>query len=321
MKRIFLFSIALLLSATYALATYQTEALVNKYLYVDKQDYVVKRLSELYSRLYSNEKWANTNMENFVNFNSGSGIFESTMKDSLKLEVFFIRQQIKSGSFSKNVMVSAIENYRKEASALPSFYTIIKKKFGGNAQAYADYVFDSSIFLSQEKYDKFANNVTCSLVSNDPFIVFLYSIYEYRDYFAIIKKIQTDKAQTDGENSFTTLLSASIDYMNIYREFQYDSKFGSYEFIALWKEISSKLNSYNAANKLVTTTISQYVEEHPFSTADRQALIENLKGNEQEADRIISSSILTNKKLLAKFLKHPSLKMLKEDSFLKLVEK
>ena len=322
MKKIILFAIVLLLSTTFALANYQTEALVNKFLYVDKQDYVVKRIAKLYSRLYSREKWDNTNMQNYVSTSEGFTKYELMMKDSLKLEVFFFRQQIKSGSFSKDVMVSAIENYRKEATALPFFYTVIDKTFGGNVQAYADYVFDSSIFLSQEKYDKFAKNVTCSLVSNDPFLIFLYSIYEYRTYFSIIQKAKAEKAQTDGEYSFTMLLSASIDYLNIYKEFQYDSNpLGEYEYDILWKNISNKFNSDKAANKLVAVTISQYVKEHPFSPSDRQALIGKLRGNEQEADKIISSSILTNKKRLAKFLKKQSLKMLKEDSCLKLIEK
>ncbi|MEG2156659.1 MAG: S46 family peptidase [Bacteroidaceae bacterium] len=234
---------------------------------------------------------------------------------------------------NKETLSHSIERFREEASALPSFYTIIDKKYKGKASRYVDMMFDESILLNQEKYQKYLSNPTERPIIKDEFIRYLYSIKLYAFYYECIDKARLRKDSITKEKDYFAnaypLISASRYYLSkcndyyVYtetREWCYDGSGYNHDNY-LWKQECLRLRQERAASALIAATVSQYIEEHPFSTADRQTLIERLQGNEKEADRIIRSSILTNKKRRAKFLKTQSLKMLKEDSCLKLIEK
>lgn len=68
---------------------------------------------------------------------------------------------------------------RERMTDLPSFYTeIVDKEFGGDTDAYADYIFDNSVFVSEAKTRQLAKDFTPEKYDADPAIPFVMSVLE-----------------------------------------------------------------------------------------------------------------------------------------------
>lgn len=83
-----------------------------------------------------------------------------------------------SPATDRKVAKALIKVYRDKIKAedRPSFYKEIEEKFAGNIDAYVDYIFDNSIFASQEKKEKaFADKAD---ITNDPAVIAAISISE-----------------------------------------------------------------------------------------------------------------------------------------------
>mgnify|MGYP001076382728 CR=1 FL=1 len=58
---------------------------------------------------------------------------------------------------------------REHMTDLPSFYTeIVDKEFNGDTDAYVDYIFDNSLFTSQEKVDELAAEMQAAINGLQP---------------------------------------------------------------------------------------------------------------------------------------------------------
>ncbi len=69
-----------------------------------------------------------------------------------------------------------IDSLPKEA--LPSFVGVIDSKFGGNSDAYVDYIYDNSILASQEKYEAFLASPSREKLEKDPGMAFARSVLD-----------------------------------------------------------------------------------------------------------------------------------------------
>lgn len=68
---------------------------------------------------------------------------------------------------------------REHMTDLPSFYTeIVDKEFNGDTDAYVDYIFDNSLFTSQEKVDELIGSFSADKYAADPIAPFVKSVWE-----------------------------------------------------------------------------------------------------------------------------------------------
>ncbi|WP_295911499.1 S46 family peptidase [uncultured Alistipes sp.] len=105
------------------------------------------------------------------------------------------RSEIKNPERSKESMANWYKDYnaptdRKVAKRmlkiahehmtdLPSFYTeIVDKDFGGDTDAYVDYMFDNSLFVSEEKVNGLIDDFSVEKYTSDPVVPFMRSVME-----------------------------------------------------------------------------------------------------------------------------------------------
>ena len=68
---------------------------------------------------------------------------------------------------------------REHMTDLPSFYTeIVDKDFGGDTDVYVDYLYDNSVFASQEKVNRLVDDFSVEKYTSDPVVPFMRSIVE-----------------------------------------------------------------------------------------------------------------------------------------------
>ena len=85
--------------------------------------------------------------------------------------------------------------YRENNTILPSIYEKIDSEFGGNSDAYVDWLYDNSYFTSLEKFYVLAENVD-ELYANDPALEFASSVLTlYRSLFAPIEAAEAKFAE------------------------------------------------------------------------------------------------------------------------------
>ncbi len=74
---------------------------------------------------------------------------------------------------AKRMLTIARENMKE----LPTFYTeVIDKQFGGNSDAYVDFLYDNSIFASEDKVMELIQNFSKERVEADPAVPFVKSV-------------------------------------------------------------------------------------------------------------------------------------------------
>ena len=67
--------------------------------------------------------------------------------------------------------------------------TTIQKEYNGNYDDYTNYLFENSIFSSEEKLNSFLENPTAEALNNDPALVAMSSIInKYREISASYKQ-------------------------------------------------------------------------------------------------------------------------------------
>lgn len=124
----------------------------------------------------------------YVNMRSYFIIGEDTLTDYLHYQSYnygryvTIPQNIEKDRIT---FIQNIKNFRKEAEVLPSFYATIDKVFGGDVEAYANYLYDRSIVSSLHNFDCFQYSLSSRQIREDPFVLFTISL---RTYLAQEKK-------------------------------------------------------------------------------------------------------------------------------------
>lgn len=105
------------------------------------------------------------------------------------------RSEIKNPERSKESMANWYKDYnaptdrkvakrmlkiaREHMTDLPSFYTkIVDKDFGGDTDAYVDYLFDNSLFVSEEKVNGLIDDFSTEKYTSDPVVPFMRSVME-----------------------------------------------------------------------------------------------------------------------------------------------
>ena len=105
------------------------------------------------------------------------------------------RSEIKNPERSKESMANWYKDYnaptdrkvakrmlkiaREHMTDLPSFYTeIVDKDFGGDTDAYVDYLFDNSLFVSEEKVNGLIDYFSVEKYTSDPVVPFMRSVME-----------------------------------------------------------------------------------------------------------------------------------------------
>ncbi|WP_298032429.1 S46 family peptidase [uncultured Alistipes sp.] len=105
------------------------------------------------------------------------------------------RSEIKNPERSKESMANWYKDYnaptdrkvakrmlkiaREHMTDLPSFYTeIVDKDFGGDTDAYVDYLFDNSLFVSEEKVNGLIDDFSVEKYTSDPVVPFMRSVME-----------------------------------------------------------------------------------------------------------------------------------------------
>lgn len=105
------------------------------------------------------------------------------------------RSEIKNRERSKESMANWYKDYnaptdrkvakrmlkiaREHMTDLPSFYTkIVDKDFGGDTDAYVDYLFDNSLFVSEEKVNGLIDDFSVEKYTSDPVVPFMRSVME-----------------------------------------------------------------------------------------------------------------------------------------------
>lgn len=73
-----------------------------------------------------------------------------------------------------------LKEYRRlvPAKSQPAYFALIDKKFKGNADRFVDYLFDKSIYGSEENFDKFKARPSAKALEEDPMILFAKSVQE-----------------------------------------------------------------------------------------------------------------------------------------------
>ena len=83
---------------------------------------------------------------------------------------------------------------REHMTDLPSFYTeIVDKEFNGDTDAYVDYIFDNSLFTSQEKVDELIGAFSADKYAADPIAPFVKSVWEKYNALSQARKPVVEK--------------------------------------------------------------------------------------------------------------------------------
>ena len=89
---------------------------------------------------------------------------------------------------AKRMLTIARENMKE----LPSFYTeVVDKEFGGDIDAYVDYLYDHSLFVSEEKVMALLDDYAPEKIAADPAVVLAQSVMkQYRQLSSALKEPQ-----------------------------------------------------------------------------------------------------------------------------------
>lgn len=79
----------------------------------------------------------------------------------------------------RNNFIKNIKSFQQEARTLPSFYATIEHDFGGDIEAYADCLYEHSIFSSILNYTVFNYSQSAQQLLEDPFVLFSISLRTY----------------------------------------------------------------------------------------------------------------------------------------------
>lgn len=85
-----------------------------------------------------------------------------------------------SPEVDKKIAKVMLKEYRRLVSpkSQPAYFALIDKKFKGDVDRFVDYLFDQSIYGSEENFDKFKTRPSVKALENDPMIQFAKSVQE-----------------------------------------------------------------------------------------------------------------------------------------------
>ena len=80
----------------------------------------------------------------------------------------------------KKIAKVMLKEYRRlvTAKSQPAYFSLIDKKFKGDVDRFVDYLFDKSIYGSEENFDKFKTRPSVKALEQDPMILFAKSVQE-----------------------------------------------------------------------------------------------------------------------------------------------
>lgn len=80
----------------------------------------------------------------------------------------------------KKIAKVMLKEYRRlvPAKSQPAYFSLIDKKFKGDVDRFVDYLFDKSIYGSEENFDKFKTRPSVKTLEQDPMILFAKSVQE-----------------------------------------------------------------------------------------------------------------------------------------------
>ena len=80
----------------------------------------------------------------------------------------------------KKIAKVMLKEYRRlvPAKSQPAYFALIDKKFKGDVDRFVDYLFDKSIYGSEENFDKFKTHPSIKALEQDPMILFAKSVQE-----------------------------------------------------------------------------------------------------------------------------------------------
>ena len=80
----------------------------------------------------------------------------------------------------KKIAKVMLKEYRRlvPAKSQPAYFSLIDKKFKGDVDHFVDYLFDKSIYGSEENFDKFKTRPSVKALEQDPMILFAKSVQE-----------------------------------------------------------------------------------------------------------------------------------------------
>lgn len=80
----------------------------------------------------------------------------------------------------KKIAKVMLKEYRRlvPAKSQPAYFSLIDKKFKGDVDRFVDYLFDKSIYGSEENFDKFKTRPSMKALEQDPMILFAKSVQE-----------------------------------------------------------------------------------------------------------------------------------------------
>ena len=80
----------------------------------------------------------------------------------------------------KKIAKVMLKEYRRlvPAKSQPAYFSLIDKKFKGDVDRFVDYLFDKSIYGSEENFDKFKTRPSVKALEQDPRILFAKSVQE-----------------------------------------------------------------------------------------------------------------------------------------------
>lgn len=80
----------------------------------------------------------------------------------------------------KKIAKVMLKEYRRlvPAKSQPAYFSLIDKKFKGDVDRFVDYLFDKSIYGSEENFDKFKTRPSVKVLEQDPMVLFAKSVQE-----------------------------------------------------------------------------------------------------------------------------------------------
>ena len=96
----------------------------------------------------------------------------------------------------KKIAKVMLKEYRRlvPAKSQPAYFSLIDKKFKGDVDRFVDYLFDKSIYGSEENFDKFKTRPSVKALEQDPMILFAKSVQE--------EKANLNAALTDFDSGY-----------------------------------------------------------------------------------------------------------------------
>ena len=83
-----------------------------------------------------------------------------------------------SADVDKKIAKVMLKEYRSQVDpkAQPTYFELIDKKFKGDTDRFVDYLFEKSIFGSEDNFNKFLSRPSVKALENDPMILFAKSV-------------------------------------------------------------------------------------------------------------------------------------------------